>query len=402
MWIPPWSRVAFTLFTVGWGANQFSPLILVYRQHGIAETTVTAAFAAYALGLMPTLLLAVPLAGPLSRPRLLRAALVLSGASSATLLTVGDRGALLIAGRLLSGIASGAAFSPGTEWIADLSPSARPGTAARRAAVSLTAGFGGGPLIAGLIGQFSSAPEVVPYAAHLCLVSAALVCGRRVPEPNPRSGGRPRSRSGTWRAVFRQPFFVREVIWTAPLVFAAATTSFAVLPSLVPPARLAVAAGGAMAGLTLGAGLAAQMISARFAVCNSSGTRLIGLTGAAVGFAVGAVAVARHVYGLVPVAGVLFGAAYGLLLVSGLTDIEARAERPALAPTVAVFYCLTYLGFVAPYAVILLAKVMAPSVCFLGAAGLTVLLTLVTVFAHRRIPVAARCGIVEPVGRGPE
>ncbi len=27
----PWMRVALAMFVVGWGANQFSPLLLVYR-----------------------------------------------------------------------------------------------------------------------------------------------------------------------------------------------------------------------------------------------------------------------------------------------------------------------------------------------------------------------------------
>jgi hypothetical protein len=46
------------MFGVGWGANQFSSLLLAYRLHrGVSESTADALFGVYALGLIPALLM---------------------------------------------------------------------------------------------------------------------------------------------------------------------------------------------------------------------------------------------------------------------------------------------------------------------------------------------------------
>ncbi|MGQ4424452.1 MFS transporter, partial [Streptomyces violaceoruber] len=159
-----WIRVASAMFVVGWGANQFSPLLLVYRQGAVSESVVTLAFGAYAFGLVPMLLLAVPLARRFGRATTIRAALAVSGVASLILLTGGDRTWALVIGRLLAGVASGAGFGPGTAWVKDLSAHTASGTGARRAAVALSAGFGGGPLVAGALAEWAPAPEVLPYA----------------------------------------------------------------------------------------------------------------------------------------------------------------------------------------------------------------------------------------------
>ena len=46
------------MFAVGWGANQFSPMLLVYRDEiGLEASTRAALFGVYAAGLIPGLLL---------------------------------------------------------------------------------------------------------------------------------------------------------------------------------------------------------------------------------------------------------------------------------------------------------------------------------------------------------
>ena len=52
-----WLRIAFAMFAVGWGANQFSPMLIVYR-HELRLTAgqVAGLFLVYALTLIPGLL----------------------------------------------------------------------------------------------------------------------------------------------------------------------------------------------------------------------------------------------------------------------------------------------------------------------------------------------------------
>src|SRR5438477_611519 len=56
-----WLRIAFAMFAVGWGANQFSPMLIVYR-HELRLTAgeVAGLFLVYALTLIPGLLIGGP------------------------------------------------------------------------------------------------------------------------------------------------------------------------------------------------------------------------------------------------------------------------------------------------------------------------------------------------------
>src|SRR5699024_5834838 len=52
-----WLRAALAVFAVGWGANQFAPLLYMYRTgQGLTQSDVTAMFSVYIVGLLPTLL----------------------------------------------------------------------------------------------------------------------------------------------------------------------------------------------------------------------------------------------------------------------------------------------------------------------------------------------------------
>jgi len=54
----PWQRVVIAMFAVAWGANQFSPMLVVYRDElGLTARTLALLFALYAVGLIPGLLL---------------------------------------------------------------------------------------------------------------------------------------------------------------------------------------------------------------------------------------------------------------------------------------------------------------------------------------------------------
>src|ERR1051326_5730324 len=68
-----WLPVAAVLFGTGWGAQQFTPMLLVYhRALGLGAGTLEAMFGVYALGLIPGLLIG----GPLSDTRGRRAVIV--------------------------------------------------------------------------------------------------------------------------------------------------------------------------------------------------------------------------------------------------------------------------------------------------------------------------------------
>jgi MFS family permease len=392
-----WIPVAATMFTIGWGANQFVSLLVAYREHsGLSVGTVDALVGAYALGLIPALLVLGPVSDRSGRAPVLRVAAVVSVAATAVLM-VGSLWALY-AGRLLAGLASGAAFAAGSAWVEELSaapwdPAARPGAGARRAAMSLTAGFCLGPVVAGLLAQWAPSPLVTAYVPHLLVVLAVLVPLWRAPETVTASAGQagsPRSRLRVRSAA--DPVFRRSVAPVAPWVFAAATVSIAVLPGLVTATTpgWTVAFSALIAGVTLGTGFAVQPLGRRIAAVSPRRGVAVGLTAVVLGLCCAAGAAALAAPWLVAVAAVVLGSGYGCCLVSGLLQTQRIAPAGELAGLTAVYYALTYVGFAAPVLLAMLAKLLPYAVLFLGMAVLAALALTIAVTGPRREPVSAR------------
>lgn len=358
--LPAWLRVAAAMFAVGWGANQFAAMLLVYREEdGFSSEAVTALFGAYAVGLIPALLIVGPISDRIGRRRVMRPVLVLSVIATVVLVVADDHLWVLLVGRLLAGIASGAAFAPGTAWIKEMSAGSPGGTGARRATLALSAGFGSGPLVAGIVAQWLPDPTVLPYVPHLALMLVIGVVAWSAPElPITRVPGAPRRRTEIWQAMRTRPF-VLGIVFTAPWVFGAATTSFATLPTFVEIDVAPVAVTGSLAGLALWTGVAIQPLGRRLV-----DPRLIittGLGAAAAGLALGVLIAQTGAAWLLVPSTILLGVAYGLILVGGLTTVESLAHPDDLGTLNAVFYSLTYIGFSAPLLSTLALKGLSPT-----------------------------------------
>lgn len=367
-------RVAAAMFAVGWGANQFAAMLQVYRdEDGSSAEAVTALFGAYAIGLIPALLIVGPISDRIGRRRVMRPVLVLSVVATAILIVGDDHLWLLLLGRLAAGVASGAAFAPGTAWIKELSADRGPGTGARRATLALSGGFGSGPLVAGLCAQWLPAPTWLPYVPHLVLMAAVIAFSWNAPEPAiSRSTDEPRRRRDVWEAMRTRPF-VLGVTFTAPWVFGAAATSFATLPTFVDIGSAPIAVIGSLAGLTLWTGVAVQPLGRR--IGDPRLTIVVGLAAAGLGLLTGILLDASGQAWLVVPAAMLLGAAYGLILVGGLTTVESLAHPGDLAALNAVFYSLTYTGFAAPLLSTLALRSLSPA----GLMSIGIVVIVVTV-----------------------
>jgi MFS family permease len=359
-----WLPIAAILLGTGWGSNQFTPMLLVYSHAlGLGTGTLEALFGAYALGLIPGLLLAGPLSDARGRRAVVMPAVGLSLLASVTLVAGANDVALLFVGRLLAGISSGAVFGAGTAWLreASLPPigDSDQTTAARRAAVAMTVGFALGPLVSGLLAQWAPDPRVTSYLPHIALMVAVLVGARSAPETVLGD------RRGAVRLSIpaaRHPRFRRVVGPMAPWVFAMPAVAFALLPSIVGANRASdgIALTAAISALVALAGVLIQPVARRLV--------------ATVGLLLSAVAAdVQEVWLLVPCALVL-GSSYGMILVSGLIEVQRLAVDGAVAGLTAAYYVLTYLGFAAPYLLALAAHAVAYPVLL----TLTALLALST------------------------
>lgn len=380
--LPDWLRVAAAMFAVGWGANQFAAMLLVYRhEDGFSDEAVTALFGAYAIGLIPALLIVGPISDRIGRRRVMRPVLVLSFIATIVLIVADDHLGLLLTGRLLAGVASGAAFAPGTAWVKELSAGRPGGTGARRATLALSAGFGSGPLTAGILAQWAPAPTVLPYLPHLVLMLLVGVIAWSAPEIQiVRTPGEPRRSGEVWRAISSRPF-VLGIALTAPWVFGAASTSFATIPTFVDIGFAPIAVTGSLAGLALWTGVAVQPLGRRLG--DPRRVIVTGLAAAALGLLVGLVLDQTGAAWLVLPAALLLGTAYGLVLVGGLTTVESLAHPDDLGTLNAVFYSLTYLGFAAPLLSTIALRTLSPEGLMLTGIVIAVV-TIPVVWASRR------------------
>jgi MFS family permease len=369
-----WVRIAFAMFAVGWGANQFSPMLIVYRHElRLGTGAVAGLFLVYALTLIPGLLIGGPASDRLGRRPVVLPFVVLSPLAT-LLLVLGPRSlALIAAGRALAGLCSGVVFGSATAWVQELSHGT--GQSARRAALALTAGFGLGPVVAAVLAQWAPEPLVIPYVPHLVIGAAAAITVWRAPEGARYPQARPVTESGNWPpAAVRTWQFWLAVAPASPMVFGSVSLAIVVLPEDVTSARtLSAGFAGLMTALAFSAGVGVQPVARRLG--NPLTGVVAGLCCAAAGAGIGVAAVAGADRVLAGASAVLLGLAYGLCLMSGLRQAEqmVRGTGPGQRGAVAAcYYALAYLGFAAPYLAAGLGAVSSQAGAFAVLAGIAV------------------------------
>src|ERR1700684_2696953 len=94
-----WVRIALAMFAVGWGANQFSPMLIVYRRElHLGPGTLAQLFAVYAAALVPGFLAGGPLSARFGRRTAVIPFVALSPVATAILVLAPHSVAALTAG----------------------------------------------------------------------------------------------------------------------------------------------------------------------------------------------------------------------------------------------------------------------------------------------------------------
>ncbi|GAA4818392.1 MFS transporter [Nocardioides caeni] len=341
--------VVLLLLAAGWAANHFAAMIPVVRdREDLSATALAGAFGIYAVGLLPGLLGGGGLSDRVGRrPVVLAGSLV--AASGNLLMLLWHPVAGIYSGRLVVGVGVGLAMGAGTAWAGDLR--GRRGTTV--AGAVLTAGFGGGPLVSGLVAQFS--PDEValglPFALTVALSLSVVVAaarpgavrtpvGRR--QVDPAATPAPAERSDHRRVGAALARSVPMALW----VFSSVTVPVVVLAGRVGGEHAGPWVPGVASAVTLGIGVAAQVVARRAGWGPRSG--VAGALLAAAGFVVAAVVDATADVALLGVSAVALGSAYGLCLRAGLVDVDELAPTTHRGITIGVFYVATYLGFAVP------------------------------------------------------
>jgi MFS family permease len=380
-------RLAFGLFAVAFGTNVPTPLLLIYQhQLHLSASVLTAVFGAYAAGLVPTLFFCGPLSDRIGRRPVALPFAALALLTTALFIPAGHLVALLFVARFGQGVVSGAVFSVCSAWLAELVGPEHAGTAGRRAAVAMTAGFSLGPLTSGLLAQFAPGPTTLPYLVHLSLMAFGLRAIWRVPETLIRATVR-RPLRGPILQPGARPMFLLTLAPSAVCVYGFAAVPTTIIPLLLPAQGDAVAFAGLIGAVTLGCGTLVAPQARHLRAWAAPTAAALG----AVGFALCLLAVEVRLLTIALAGAVLLGAGSGLMLAAGLAVTQRLALPEARGTLSSVFYACAYVGFAGPLLVSLVDSATGPAVSLGGLAILTALfagwLTVwVRTFARQAVP----------------
>lgn len=376
-----WLQAAVAVAAVAWGAQQFTPLLLLYRAllH-LSATEVQATFVPYVVGLIPGLLFGGPFSDRFGRRKVMAPTVVASGLGT-VLLIIGMHGlGWIFAGRFIAGAASGAGFSCGGAWIKELSRSADGANhGPRRLTVAMGTGFALGPLISGILAQWASAPATSAYLPQLVLCAAGVVCVLRTPETLVPKRGTSFAQFLRLNEV-REPRFLGVVLPLAPWVFISVAVAIGYLPELVTHQIVGypIIFSALVVVANAGAGIGVQPVARRIDRLGTSRLLATSLAAVTAGMLVAAWAAAAASPVLVVIASLVLGAGYGGCQVYGLLEVQRLARPDHLASLTATYQAISYVGFMASYPLAAIGAVVSATIVLLGVAVLAAI-TLVCV-----------------------
>jgi MFS family permease len=356
--------VAIAFASMYLAAGALTPLLVDYKQRwDFAPAMLTVAFAVYAVGFLVAALTLGSLSDHVGRRPVLVAALVVQVASN-LLFLAGSDVSWVIAGRIVQGVAGGAATSAFTAALVELAPAGRQRLGTILGSVILSGGLALGSLLAGLGLQLTPAANTIVFlvltaltllgglavigSAETVIGSAETVIGSAEAEHGAAATARTRTARVAVPPSARAEFYAAAPVVAA--VWMLAGLSGGLAPNLVrslfhldhpflngfdgfvAPAVAAVA------------GLAVAKLDSRRAIAIGSYASIIGAGAIIAGALAGNLGV---MIGGQAIAGVGFGAAFTAAL-QLIFPLVAPHQRAA---TVAAVYVVSYLAFGVPIVV---------------------------------------------------
>lgn len=343
--------VAYLFAATMIGTTLPTPLYAFYSAElDLTPLLVSIVFAAYAVGVLGTLLLLGRLSDHIGRRQVLLATIATAAVSSVVFVVVDLAPSLplLLVGRLVSGVSAGFATGAFTAYLTELS--ARRGrNAGLLATVVNLGGLGLGSLIAGVLAEHLPHPTLLPYLVHLgLLLPVALVFALRLPETVETTDG--------WRAGVKPqrlgvPPEIRVPFFAAAL---AALAAFSVLGFSTALAGQVLAGGlgnhshqtvGVTAFLLLAGAVAGQVLAGR--LTNRTGN-LLGLGLMPVGVVVLIVAVVAKSLPLLIAAVLVAGLGVGFAFRASLGKVVSIAPAERRGEVTSTYFAGAYLGLTIP------------------------------------------------------
>ena len=328
-----------------------TPLYPLYMaRDGFSTFMVTVVFAAYAVGVVISLLLAGHVSDWVGRKKILVPALALELVAAALFLT-GSSLPVLLAARLITGLGVGMVTATATAHLHELHAAHRPGASGQRFEVVSTAanigGLGVGPLIAGFLAQFVHAPLRTPYLVFAVLLLASMVALALTPETVEERLVRPAYRPQRISTDHgdRAGYLAAAAAGFASFAVFGLFTSIApgfVASTLHHPSR--ALAGGIVFAVFGGAALA-QTLTSRLP---APAKQALGLLAQATG--VVALVIGMHTADLAAflIGGIVAGVGAGVLFKAAVGTVVAMAAPAKRSEALAGLFLISYLGLIVP------------------------------------------------------
>ncbi|WP_018564455.1 MFS transporter [Streptomyces sp. PsTaAH-124] len=382
------SLIAFVFLTAMAFSTVPTPLYPLYMaKDGFSTFMVTVVFAAYAVGVVISLVLAGHISDWVGRKKVLGSAIGLELIAAVLFMTSTSLPVLLTA-RVVTGLGVGMVTATATAHLHDLHAAHRPGASSQRFELVSTAanigGLGVGPLVSGLLAQWAGGPLRTPYLvfAALLLVSLAAVAlaPETVEEQLVRPAYRPQRISVDGdRARYAAAAAAGFASFAVLGLFTSVAPGF-VAGSLHHPSR-------ALAGLIVfavyGASATAQSLTAKLSTAARRGLGLLAQAVGAVTLVVG-----THTADLTTflVGGVVAGIGAGVLFKASLGTVAALATPAKRSEALAGLFLISYVGLAVPVVAVGVASrsLAMPDVLTWFTAVLLVLLGAVAVLSRRR------------------
>lgn len=173
---------AFAFSVVMIGTTMPTPLYPIYQDaFGFSQLMITIIFAAYAFGVIAALVITGRWSDQLGRRPLLFAGIVCSIISDLVFWQA-DGLAMILVGRVLSGLSAGIFTGTATVAVLELAPPHWRERATFFATAANMGGLGLGPMLAGALSQYLPSPLELTYLIHIALALLAFICIWRTPE----------------------------------------------------------------------------------------------------------------------------------------------------------------------------------------------------------------------------
>ncbi|MCX4171076.1 MULTISPECIES: MFS transporter [Paraburkholderia] len=386
--VTPRSPIAFLAVALAFAINMMGTTLptAIYRyyqlQYGFTPTIITVIYASYAIGVLGALLLVGNWSDQLGRRRMLLAGLFAS-AASALMFLLSDGLALLMLGRLLSGISAGIFTGTATVAVIELAPPAWRGKAMLAATASNMLGLGCGPLLSGILVELFPWPMRLPYAAHLALVGVAALVVLGVPETATMSA---RVKLGIQKISL--PAEVRRAFIPAAL---AGFAGFVVVGffAAVAPQLIRVVLGfhsgivtGAIVFLLFACSALGQIVQT---VITARWRQAAGCVGLVVGLICVGLCVPERSLGALLLGTALAGIGQGISFRAGLGEIASAAPAHRRAEVTSSFFVVLYVAISLPVIglgiAVQLADIQRATLLFVG---LTIVLVLIALLLLMR------------------